>query len=361
MTTTARISKTNVAHTTPCSVTLRMKESTEVTRDEALKGLADGTYKTCAVCDRSERSNATAQAVETAAPVAPEQVTDAVITEALAEIAAEDAGAEQPQATNLIALNGKGRVHKAGSAATPACGAETKGSQFVETVAAVNCKACLKATATASAVKGLSDRVDAAHAAAEAKRSPRKPASAKRPAKKVAQPQAAAVKATETDAPAQPQPPTGNTGSDVVALFAHAAHTGRMTKVRVSNMTRCFKRVMERSGTALDTDVLTLDLDAVISAYEAAVPVSEDNARSGLLADFRRAVALFTLYRQAPESWDPSVRTAPSAVKAPKRRSIDLPVAGGTLRVLLGGEMDPKEALEQALAGLTAEAPAPTA
>lgn len=207
----------------------------------------------------------------------------------------------------------------------------------------------------------LAERVDAAYAAAEVKRPVRKAASVKKGAKKAAQsadeatPSAKDIEKAVAELAAEPQAPTGTTGNDVVALYAYAAHTGKLGKSRAENLVTRFKRFVKVTGIDMAADVLSLDAEALVAQFEAKTPELLDKSQATYVMDFRRSLVLLAQYNADAAKFDPSVRTAPSAAKTSKRQSVELPVEGGTLRVVLHGDMDLKAALEAALASLTAE------
>jgi hypothetical protein len=211
----------------------------------------------------------------------------------------------------------------------------------------------------------LSDRVDAAHAAAAAKK-----AAPKKTAKV-----APKAKAAKTDAPATPSKadiekaaaelaaedgektdaPTN--GHAVVEFFDHLINTDAVHATTGRNYRGIFRKVMVGGhARGLNADVTKINVENVWDRYAAATPTLLDSTAKVYRQYFLRAVKLFLDYTANPQEWTPTGR---SEARRPRRAHQEFTLADGTtLRVTHTPGTDLKAALETALASLAAPAPA---
>lgn len=214
----------------------------------------------------------------------------------------------------------------------------------------------------------LSTRVDAAYAAAEAKKSNRKPTPAKpRKAKKTAN----ATPATEAEATPSSddiekaaaelssEAAPGLTGSDAIKLIEVSAEHGKLGSSRAQNLVGCFKRVMKVTGHSLDTDLRDLNASEIANDFVKKTPELLGRSHQKYVLDFQRTVKLALDYLADPEKWNPSVRNGGTA--APRRtrqgrHQVTL-ADGSTLRVVCTPGVDLRAALEAALDSLNDPAP----
>jgi hypothetical protein len=195
-------------------------------------------------------------------------------------------------------------------------------------------------------VKALSDRVDAAKAAAKTPKA-RKSAKPKTDATPTTADieKAAAELATET-----PEPVPTN-GHAVVEFFRHLADTGVMNEKTSRNYVGLFRSVISGGhARGLNADVTKINVDSVWDRYIAATPTLLDSTAKVYRQFYSRAVKLFLEYLANPEGWTPTGR---SEARRPRQAHTEFTLAdGSTLRVTHTPGTDLKAALDEAVKSL---------
>lgn len=204
------------------------------------------------------------------------------------------------------------------------------------------------------AAPSLTDRVDAAYAAAAKKTTGRKPASVKRPVrtpKADATPTAADIEKAAAELAAETPESVPTNGHAVVEFFNHLSDTGVMNTKTANNYRGIFRSVISGGhARGLNADVTKINVDSVWDRYIAATPTLVDSTAKVYRQFYTRAVKLFLEYLANPTEWTPTGR---SEARRPRQSHTEFTLANGsTLRVTHTPGTDLKAALDEAVKSL---------
>ena len=211
----------------------------------------------------------------------------------------------------------------------------------------------------------ISERIDAAHAAADAKKTtPKKTAKKITPkaAPKAQTPTnadietAAAELAAESTPNADTAESTPTNGHAVVEFFNHLLDTGAMNAATARNHRGIFRSVISGGHVrGLNADVTKINAENVWDRYMGGNGRTLTDSTAKVYKQFYlRAIKLFTDYLADPQGFTPTGR---SEARRTRTSHHEFPMADGTtLRVTTAAGADVKVALEAALASLNTEA-----
>lgn len=211
----------------------------------------------------------------------------------------------------------------------------------------------------------ISERIDAAHAAADAKKTTPKKATKKTTPKAAPKAQtptnadietAAAELAAESTPNADTAESTPTNGHAVVEFFNHLLDTGAMNAATARNHRGIFRSVISGGHVrGLNADVTKINAENVWDRYMGGNGRTLTDSTAKVYKQFYlRAIKLFTDYLADPQGFTPTGR---SEARRTRTSHHEFPMADGTtLRVTTAAGADVKVALEAALASLNTEA-----